>query len=126
MKKLLLIPLIALAFSACNNYDDFAISGTIIAIEQCTTTFDVGYAVQIDDSIGNIGGDYRYVSSTTDTTFHNVIVIYRPDRIIQKGSHITGRAFWEEKYSKAYCNYHYRSSTGEVPEACFSKLEIDD
>lgn len=118
---LLLILTTILATGCVRNYDDFAISGTIIAHEQCTTMNDLGYAVQLDDP-DSIGAPYRYITGKDTTIYQNVIVIYRPDRIIKRGRHITGRAYWDDNHSKAECNYNYRNASGDVPEACFTQL----
>ena len=124
MKRLilLLLPLLA-GFASCTDIDDFAISGTVVAIEECSNFYDQGAAIQIDDSVGNIGADYRF---SNDIVYHNVVVVYNADKVLPVGARISGRIYWDDRHSDAYCYWHYRNETGEVPEACFSELNIED
>lgn len=121
MKHLRLLPLLLL-LAACNNYDDFAFSGTVIDHELCTSLMDMGYAVQLDDP-DSVGGDYL---ASDNKVYHNVVVCYQPDQIVKLNERISGRIYLDPNHSKAYCNYNYRNSTGEVPEARFTQLKIEE
>ena len=124
MKKTLLLPimLLALAFAGCkDNYDDFEFSGTVVAMETCTSMNDLGYAVSLSNPT-DIGGDYKV---SENETHHNVVVVYRADRMLKNHDHISGRIYLDPNHSKALCNYNYRSTTGDVPEACFTQLKVE-
>lgn len=116
---LLLLALLAMLASCKPNVDDFAFEGTAIDFEMCTGTQDVGYAIQITSPDSLLGGTYL---ASDGKQYQNVVVLFCADRIIRNGAQVEGRMFFDNNYSSAYCNYHYRSSRGDVPEGRFSKI----
>lgn len=121
MKKLFLITLaVATAFSldSCKDHDDFEFSGVVIDYEMCTSLMDMGYAVQLSTP-DSVGGEYL---ASDGMKYKNVVVVYRADRMLHDKDSIGGRIYWDLGHSETECNYHYRESTGDVPEASFSKI----
>ncbi len=122
MKKILawtaLLPLLLL--TACSTPDDFAIGGTVIDYEYCTSTSDLGFAVQLQ-SPDTLGATYY---TGANQRYENVIVVYGNNKRLRDGDRISARVYLDPGYSDAYCNYHYRDTRGEVPEAVFTELTI--
>ena len=109
------------ALTGCvNNYDDFEIAGKVIDNEYCTSIQDMGYAVQLT-SPDSVGGDYK---ASDNKVYKNVVVVYGADQIIKTNKNISGRIYLDPRHSESECNYHFREQTGDVPEACFTKLKI--
>lgn len=108
--------------SCINNYDDFDFVGTVIDVEMCTQMPDIGLAIQLD-SPDSVGGRYY---ATDGKYYNNTVVVYRPDRIAPVSTRLSGRIALDPNYSKSMCNYHWRESTGDVPEAIFTKMVIED
>ncbi len=122
MKKILFLAATLLLLTACKHKDDFAFSGTVIDYEYCTSDSDIGFAVQLQ-SPDTLGGTYH---TFTNEKYENVIVIFGNTKRIYNGDRISGRIYLDPNYSEAYCNYHYRDSRGDVPEAVFTELTIHD
>ena len=113
----------SLGMGACfNNYDDFDFVGTVIDVEVCTQMPDIGLAIQLD-APDSIGGTYY---ATDGKYYNNTVVVYRPDRIAPVFTKLSGRIALDPNYSKSMCNYHWRETTGDVPEAIFTKMVIED
>lgn len=122
MKRILMLTAALLLLVACQTKhdDEFEFEGKVIDYEICSGYSDVGYAVQLSRP-DSVGGNY-YASDSV--THPNVVVVYRADRLLRHGQEIKGKIYFNPNYSDAECNYHYRQTTGDVPEACFSKLEV--
>lgn len=121
MKKLFLALPLLLALSACHKHnDEFEFSGIVVDYELCTSLQDLGYAVQITSS-DTIGRTYL-----TQTGQHvpNVIVIYNSDRMLRNQDSISGRIYFDPGHSKGNCNYQYRETSGDIPEACFTQVKV--
>ena len=117
MKKLIVIAAVLL-FAACNDYDDFDFTGTVIDYEECSGS-SLGYAVSLT-SPDSIGGDYR---TRYGETFSNVVVIYGSDRMLQEDAKISGRIYLDPNFSKTECSISYTDN--DVPEAVFTKLKVE-
>ena len=118
MKKTILFSIIILFFAACDHYDDFEFTGTVVDYEECTGS-SFGYAVALT-SPDSIGGDYR---NRDGEDCHNVVVIYGADRMLKKNKNISGRIYLSPKYSQSECTWRYTDR--DVPEAVFTKLEVE-
>lgn len=121
MKKYLLIILLPLLLCGCKKKaETFPFSGTVCGYLQCTlatasiSEIDFGYVVSLTTP-DSIGKDYN---SGNNQTFHNCVIIYRTRYRYHDGDKISGTMYLDDKYSKAYCNYHY---TLDLPEGvCYS------
>ncbi len=122
MKKTLLLTVVLLLTTACTHKDDIAFSGIVIDYELCTSDSDLGFAVQLQ-SPDTLGGTYY---TGTNDKYENVIVIFGNTKRLHDGDHISGRLYIDPGYSDGYCNWHYRESRGDVPEAVFTELNILD
>lgn len=112
----------SLACASCiNTYDDFEFSGTVVGMEMCTSAVDIGYAISLEVP-DSVGADY---TASNDSIYRHVVVVYNADRRLRYGDRVSGRLYLDPHHSEAECYYHYRSTTGEVPEACFTRLRID-
>lgn len=114
--KLLLLGLSCLCTSACNNYDDIEFVGVVVDYLECQSMYDVGYVVHII-SPDTIGADYM---TRDDTICHNAVIAYRSDRLLHAKDKIGGRFFFDPKYSRSECYYHFDHN---VPEVVFTKLK---
>lgn len=121
MKKYLLIFVIPLLLNSCGKKaDTFAFSGTVHGYLQCTmatasiTEMDFGYIVSLTEP-DSIGKDYI---SNDGHVYKNCVIIYRTRYRFYDGDEISGTMYLDDKYSKAYCNYHYPI---DLPEGvCYS------
>lgn len=110
-----------LSLSACVHPEDFAIVGTCIDFEFCSSLSgqDAGYAIELS-SPDTIGGAYI---DSDGKEHQNVIVCFGSDRYLRVGDALYGRVYEDPGYSKAYCMYHYRNSRGDVPECVFTQID---
>lgn len=121
MKKYLLLFVIPLLLNSCGKKaDTFAFSGTVHGYLQCTmattsiSDMDFGYVVSLSTP-DSIGKDY---TSTNNQVLHNCVIIYRTRYRFHEGDKISGTMYLDDKYSQAYCNYHYQLG---LPEGvCYS------
>lgn len=120
LSPLLVAALLLLA--GCKHNDDFAFSGTVVDVEYCTSSSDCGYAIQMD-APDTLGGTYH---TADGKEYNNVVVAFGNDRIIYMDSKISGRMYIDNGYSKAYCYYHYRDTRGNVPEAIFTEIQVEE
>ena len=123
MKARLFIALFSVMalLSACNDkHDDFDITGTVVDYEECNGISEMGYAVELS-SPDSIGGEYK---THDNETYTNVVVVYGADRILKENAKISGRIYLDNNYSKTTCSRHYTDR--DVPEAVFTKLEVED
>ena len=117
MKKIIILASV-LFLAACNNYDDFDFTGTVVDYEECMGS-NFGYAVSLT-SPDTIGGDYH---ARDGETYNNVVVIYGADRILKANANISGRIYLDPNFSKTECSIHYTDN--DVPEAVFTKLKVE-
>lgn len=124
MKKYLVIFLLV-PFLMCGckkKVNDFPFEGTVVGFVQCTmmttsiTEFDVGYVVNLA-SPDSVGGDYV---GDNNKTYHNCVILYHTRTRFYDGDAIRGRMYLDDKYSAAYCNYHYKLG---IPEAVCQSLK---
>ena len=99
---------------------DIDFAGTVVDYEYCTSHNDIAYAIQISapDTLGR-----AYLSSDS-ITYPNVVVVYGANRLLHANDHVSGTFYLDDKYSEAYCTYHYRDQRGNVPEAHLTKLKV--
>lgn len=127
MKKNIIIILLIACGCSCmesckKNVDDFEFSGTVIGVRDCTSTtmsvseLDWGYVVEVSTPEG-VGADYFDEQSQKHS---NVVVLYGTRARLSDKEKISGKMYLDDKYSRAYCNYHYNDG---VPEAVCSKLD---
>ncbi len=111
MKKYL-IPLLLLPLLMCGckkKVDTFAFSGTVRGYLQCTmatasvSEMDFGYVVSLSEP-DSIGKNYN---AGDGKTYKNCVILYRTRTRCHDGDKISGTMYLDDKYSKAYCNYHY-------------------
>lgn len=121
MKKIYLILALAVLFASCNSKraDTFKFEGTIHGYLECslaTTSImdlDFGYVVSLitPDSIGN---DY----TVDGKTYHNCVILYHTRARYYDCDTIRGTMYLDDKYSRAYCNYHIQ--TGLPEGVCYT------
>ena len=112
-----------MTLSGCKKkVDDVAFSGTVYEFCECTLSSmsiseqDWGYIVPLDTPEG-MGRDYTDVD---DTVRKNCIILYRTKAKYRSGQAIKGRLYFDDEYSRAYCNYH---NVPDLPEAVCYSLE---
>lgn len=118
MNKIITLLSSVLLLAACNSYDDFDFTGTVVDYEECMGS-SIGYAVSLT-SPDTIGGNYN---ARDGETYGNVVVIYGADRILKANSSISGRIYLDPNFSKTECSIHYTDN--DVPEAVFTKLKVE-
>lgn len=125
MKKYLLIVVAALMMlTSCRKNPDeiFSFEGTIVDSYNCTlvmsvSDFDYGYVVQLDtpDSVGE-----KYIDAT-GAIYDNCVLLYRTKMVLPLDEHVSGELYFDDKYSRAYCSYHYPNLG--LPEAVCYRLD---
>ena len=122
MKKILLIAAIIPMFVAgCKKPDNvFDFSGKMVDYLECTlqyasiSDFDYGMVLCLDTP-DSIGKDY---TDPTGEKFHNCVILYRTKARFKIGEKVSGSMYLDDKYSKAYCQFHYEL---DLPEGvCYS------
>ena len=121
MKKYHFLILVPLLMCGCKKKaDTFPFSGTVCGYLQCTmatasvSEIDFGYVVSLA-SPDSIGMDY---TAANNHVYHNCVIIYRTHYRFHDGDEISGTMYLDDKYSQAYCNYHYQLG---LPEGvCYS------
>ena len=126
MKKTYILCMLALLAAACEKHEEISFSGTVVGIKNCELTFtdrNAGYIVQLETPEG-IGGTLASTSSTD--TMYNLVVLYEPSRILRVSTHIHGRFYFDDKYSKANGCVTWRDENLEnLPEGVFTNLSVD-
>ena len=122
MKKILLIiAIIPMLLVGCKKPDNvFDFSGTMVGYVECNmqygslSDFDYGLVLAVDTP-DSIGKDY---TDSEGAKFHNCVILYRTKSRFRIGDKVSGSMFLDDKYSKAYCQFHYELG---LPEAvCYS------
>ena len=120
-KTLLTVAIIPLLFMGCSKPDNvFDFSGTMVDYLECTGPFvsisemDYGLVLTLDTP-DSIGKDY---TDPTGEKFHNCVILYRTKARFKIGEKVSGTMYLDDKYSKAYCQFHYEL---DLPEGvCYS------
>ena len=120
-KTLLIIAIIPMLLTGCKKPDNvFDFSGTMVDYKDCTGPFvgisEMDYGIVINlDTPDSIGKDY---TDPLGEKYHNCVVLYRTKSRLKIGDKISGSMYLDEKYSKAYCQFHYDL---DLPEGvCYS------
>ena len=107
---------------SCVKHDEISFSGTVVNIEYCATQeiqSNAGFYTALETPEGT-GDTFIYGADT----FHNVVVLYEPGRQIQHGSHISGKFYLDDNYSRTNCNLHI-SADEYLPQGVFTKVYVD-
>jgi len=120
-KRLLFLAIIPILFIGCGKPDNvFDFTGTVVGYVDCTSSLtsisemDFGYvvALSVPDSIG---GDYE---ANGGKQYGNCVILYRTKARYHDGDNIEGSMYLDDKYSKAYCQFHHNFG---IPEGvCYS------
>lgn len=112
-----------MTLSGCKKkVDDVAFSGTVYEFCECTLSSmsiseqDWGYIVSLDTP-KDAGRDY---TDNEGNVHPNSIILYRTKTKYRSGQAIKGRLYFDDEYSRAYCNYH---NVPDLPEAVCYSLE---
>lgn len=125
MKKvsLLFAMAVALLLASCGkNKDAFEFEGTVRGFVNCTmatatiSEMDFGYVVEVS-SPDSIGADYV---NSEGKVLHNCVVLYRTRTRIYEDEPISGEMYLDDKYSRAYCSYHFDLG---LPEAVCYRID---
>lgn len=126
MKKALLILLAAGCLAGCVKQEEVSFEGQVVGIRNCSPTFtdmNVGYIVQLTTPEG-IGG--TVVSSDTQDTLHNLVVLYEPPQILKVKTRIHGKFYIDNNYSKATgCVQWNDNNIENLPEGVFTEVVVD-
>ena len=130
MKKIIYIAIasvVAMAFTACNNYDDFDFTGTVVGFDYCeSSTQDFAYLVALD-SPENTGVTAMMENGAV---FDNVVIAYQSPRLLKNNMKITGTIYINNNYNKAHCAWHPTflspDSTERItlPQVVFTSLKV--
>ena len=107
--------------TGCKKPDNvFDFSGKMVDYLECTlqyasiSDFDYGMVLCLDTP-DSIGKDY---TDPTGEKFHNCVILYRTKARFKIGEKVSGTMYLDDKYSKAYCQFHYEL---DLPEGvCYS------
>ena len=117
----------ALAVTGCVKHEEVSFSGTVVGIKNCDMTYtdrNAGYIVQLETPEG-VGG--MVVSSSSDDTLRNVVVLYEPPRILQVSKRIYGKFYFDDKYSKATgCVTWLDENIENLPEGVITELKVEN
>ena len=120
-KTLLLFALIPLLLVSCGkNENTFDFSGKVVGYVDCTlnptsiSEMEFGYIVALD-SPDSVGRDY---TASDGIVLHNCVILYRTKARYYDGDPISGSMFFDDRYSRAYCQIH---RDYDLPEGvCYS------
>ena len=122
MKKILLLTvIIPMLFMGCKkNENVFDFSGKVVGYIDCTinpasiSEMEFGYVVALD-SPDSVGRDY---TASDGIVMHNCVILYRTKARYYDGDPISGSMFFDDRYSRAYCQIH---RDYDLPEGvCYS------
>lgn len=121
-KALLLLSSCLLLLVSCTKRDEIDFTGVVIDTRQCTASYlkpNLGYLVELSKP-SDAGDDY-----TTDdgVVHHNVVILYEPDRVIYKDDHLSGSFYFDDEYSDANCEIHWKDL--KVPMGVFVSVSVD-
>ena len=119
------LPLLAATFCAvvlsCNKADEIDFCGTVIDTRECTADLlrpNLGYLVHLATP-DSVGADYI----VNGTTYHNVVILYDPDRVIYRGDKLRGTFYFDDQYDRANCSIHWTDF--DVPVGVFTSVTVD-
>ncbi len=120
-----ILPAIAaiLGLISCSKTDEIDFRGTVVDVRECTASYvkpDYGYLVALTTP-DSLGGVY-----TTDkgVTYHNVVILYAPDRLIYRDDPIRGTFYLDDQYSRANCSIHW-NDIDNIPVGVFTSVSVD-
>jgi len=120
-----ILPAIAaiLGLISCSKTDEIDFRGTVVDVRECTASYvkpDYGYLVALTTP-DSLGGVY-----TTDkgVTYHNVVILYAPDRLIYCDDPIRGTFYLDDQYSRANCSIHW-NDIDNIPVGVFTSVSVD-
>lgn len=120
-----ILPAIAaiLGLISCSKTDEIDFRGTVVDVRKCTASYvkpDLGYLVALTTP-DSLGGVY-----TTDkgVTYHNVVILYAPDRLIKCNDPIRGTFYLDDQYSRANCSIHW-NDIDNIPVGVFTSVSVD-
>jgi len=120
-----ILPAIAaiLGLISCSKTDEIDFRGTVVDVRECTASYvkpDLGYLVALTTP-DSLGGVY-----TTDkgVTYHNVVILYAPDRLIYRDDPIRGTFYLDDQYSRANCSIHW-NDIDNIPVGVFTSVSVD-
>ena len=122
MRKILfLFAIIPILLTGCGKPDNvFDFSGTMVDYLECTSPYvsiseiDFGLVLTLDtpDSVG------KPYTDPYGERFENCVILYRTKSRIKVGDKVSGSMYFSDKYSAAYCQFHYDL---DLPEGvCYS------
>ena len=122
MKKIFyFLALMPLVFASCGKPDNVIdFSGTMVDYLECTSPYvsiseiDFGLVLSLDtpDSIG------KEYTDPFGEKYTNCVVLYRTKSRYKVGEKVSGSMYLSDKYSAAYCQFHYNHG---LPEGvCYS------
>lgn len=120
-KTLLLLALIPLLLVSCGkNENTFDFSGKVVGYVDCTlnptsiSEMEFGYVVALT-SPDSVGRDY---TTSDGIVQHNCVILYRTKARYYDGDPISGSMFFDDRYSRAYCQIRHDY---DLPEGvCYS------
>lgn len=115
--------IVILGLTSCNKVDEIDFRGTVVDVRECTASYvkpDLGYLVALTTP-DSLGGVY-----TTDkgVTYHNVVILYAPDRLIYCDDKIRGTFYFDDQYSLANCSIHW-NDIDNIPIGVFTSISVD-
>jgi hypothetical protein len=123
MKRFAFFSTLLLLLASCNKVDEIDFRGTVVDVRECTASYvkpDYGYLVALTTP-DSLGGVY-----TTDkgVTYHNVVILYAPDRLIYRDDPIRGTFYLDDQYSRANCSIHW-NDIDNIPVGVFTSVSVD-
>ena len=120
-KTLLLYALIPLLLVGCKkNEAVFDFSGKVVGYVDCTlnptsiSEMEFGYVVALN-SPDSVGRDFTV---SDGAVLHNCVILYRTKARYYDGDPISGSMYFDDRYSRAYCQIH---RDYDLPEGvCYS------
>ncbi len=122
--KLLVAGLLLLCVS-CVKHDELSFSGTMIGVLNCSASFtdmNAGYLVQLETP-SDIG---KQITTSSGEVLENIIVLYEAPRIIQAPTHIHGKFYIDNKYSRVSgCVQWDNEEINNLPQGVFTEMIVD-
>ncbi|MBP5340880.1 MAG: hypothetical protein J6Y52_00745 [Bacteroidales bacterium] len=126
MKKAILFLALGLVATGCVKHDEMSFSGKVVGIRSCSATYtdqNAGYIVQLETP-ACVGG--TVISTDKKDTMQNLVVLYEPPRIMQVGTHMHGKFYIDNNYSKANgCVNWNDQNVSNLPEGVFTEVNVD-
>lgn len=123
MKRFAFFSTLLLLLASCNKVDEIDFRGTVIDTRECTASYvkpDLGYLVALTTP-DSLGGDY---TTQDGITYHNVVILYAPDRLVYRNDKIRGTFYFDDQYSLANCSIHW-NDIDNIPIGVFTSISVD-